>query len=901
MPRSTLAGLMPLLIVAALSTPTRAGFAQGQASAPVGAVVMDHAAAPRMQAMALEGEIHLDGQLDEPAWLAATPARLATQRDPNEGQPPSEQTEIRVLVGQNALFIGARMFDDEAAKIVSRLGRRDDQQPSDRLTIRIDSRHDHLTAFVFDVYPAGNKGDASAGSDGNQDGSWDPVWDVVTRTDSLGWTAEVRIPLSQLRYDRTADEWGIQVVRFIQRKQEEDVFSYIPKTENGDVNRYGHLDGMRSLPAPRRLEVMPYVSGRAELTPRTAGDPFRDGHDLFGSAGGDVRLGLTNDLTLDATINPDFGQVEVDPAVVNLTAFETIFPEKRPFFVEGSDLFSFGQLRAFNQFGSPTTFFSRRIGRSPQGGITDPNAAFTDVPAQTTIAGAAKITGKTRGGWSIALLDAMTPLERGRYTTGPGSPVLRQAVEPFTNYAAARIRRELNQGNTAVGVLLTSVNRSLQDQVLQDSLRSSAYLAGVDFNHSWGRRNWALDASFVTSLLQGRASAITRAQRASARYYQRPDATSLDYDTTRTSLSGYAAQIALTKLGGGHWQGNVAYQEKSPGYETNDLGVTQTVGRRSIATDIHYYQPKPGKLLRDYTLGFQTGNDWNYDGDHTTSYVGLIENARFHNFWSVNSDLYYNFSSISDQQTRGGPLLMLPDRGGADLFLQSSNRGSLSVGANAGIAWNSAGGYGRSLGLTASLRPSPNVRLSFEPSYTRSHALSQFVRGVIDPLATRTFGRRAVFATVDQHELALDTRLEWTFTPRMSLQLFVQPLISSGDYNDYKEFRTPRTFHFDVYGRDVGTIQRDQATGVVTVDPDGTGPAAPFTFAEQNFNFRSLIANLVFRWEYRPGSTLFLVWQQSRAGQASNGDFSFRRDFGAIFDNPATNVLALKLSYWLGV
>ncbi|MEO8200972.1 MAG: DUF5916 domain-containing protein, partial [Gemmatimonadota bacterium] len=585
MRRFILAGAISLAF--GLYAPRASLQAQTTLTTPPSTARSDHAQAPRFQASHLEGEIHLDGDLTEPAWATAAPGSLDTQRDPEEGKPSTERTEIRFVVGQSALYIGARMFDREASRIVSRLGRRDEQPSSDRLTFRLDARHDHLTAFVFDVYPAGNKGDASAGSDENEDSSWDPVWDLATRVDSLGWTAEIRIPLSQLRYDRSADEWGIQVVRFIQRKQEEDVFSFVPSSENGGVNRYGHLAGMSNLPVARRIEVTPYLSARAEYAPNAAGNPFRDGSDLFKSGGADLRLGLTSDLTLDATINPDFGQVEVDPAVVNLSAFETVFDEKRPFFVEGSDLFRFGQIRTFNSFGTPDVFFSRRIGRVPQGFVTDPNAMFTEVPANTTIAGAAKVTGKTGGGWSIAMLDAVTTKEEGEFATGPGSPILRQMVEPRTNYFVGRVRREVNQGNTAFGMVATAVNRSLEDSVLTTNLRSNAYLGGVDFNHSWARRSWALDASFTSSVIQGSESAIGRAQRSSARYYQRPDKDNDRFDSTRTTLSGYAFQSALSKLSGRHWGGNIAYQEKSPGYETNDIGFTGTVGRRGVSTDLH--------------------------------------------------------------------------------------------------------------------------------------------------------------------------------------------------------------------------------------------------------------------------------------------------------------------------
>ncbi len=890
----TRAGVLLLLV----SLPAAAA-AQTEAARPVRRL-NDHAAAPQVHAATLRQDLHMDGKLDDAAWLAAEPAGLAAQLDPNEGEPPSERTEIRVLVDQHALYIGARLYDDHPDRIVSRLGRRDERPASDRLTIRIDSRHDHLTAFLFDVFPAGNKGDASVGSDEHEDYSWDPVWEVATTIDSLGWTAEIRIPLSQLRYNRDSRVWGIQVIRFIQRRQEEDVFSYVPKTENAGVNRYGHLTGLRGLPATRRVEVTPYVAGRAEYQPAQAGDPFARGHDYTGSAGADFKVGLGSNLTLDGTVNPDFGQVEVDPAVVNLTAFETVFDEKRPFFVEGADLFSFGNLRTYNAFTSPITFFSRRIGRPPQGAITAPGAAFADVPGQTTIAAAGKLTGKTENGWSIALLDAVTPTENGNYVL-PGSPVIRhQAVEPFTNYFVGRLRRELRQGNTAVGMLVTAVNRSLSEPALEAELRSQAYAGGIDFNHAWGNRNWALDASLAGSRIAGSPAAIARAQRASARYYQRPDAHNLHFDSTRTALSGYTAQLAVTKIGGGHWGGNLAYQEKSPGFESNDLGLTQTTGRRGISTDLHYYQPRPG-LFRNWTVGVLSGNDWNYDGNHTTSYLGNIIELRLRNFWSYHSQLFYDFSAYDDQLTRGGPLARLPQRGNWDMFLESDDRGVLSLQLEGHFNWNTAGGYATRYGAGVVFQPGPNLQVSLEPSYSRYHNLSQYVTTVDDPTATATFGRRTVFATVEQREVALTTRLNWTFSPMLSLQLYLQPFVSTGAYHDYKEFRAPGTFNFDSYGRNRGTIAQDPATGDFTVDPDGAGPAPAFGFPAQDFNFRSLRANLVMRWEYRPGSTLFLVWQHSRAGAAGRGDFSFRRDFNAIFDYPGTNVVAVKMTWWLGV
>ncbi len=879
----------PTMMLAQSETASRTGDSHPSGSAP------EFRAAPLGQA------IQLDGTLDDAGWTTATPMTLDLQRDPDEGKPATERTEIRAVVGDGALYLGARMFDDEPARIVSRLARRDDEPASDRLTIRLDSRHDKLTAFVFDVYPAGNKGDASAGADGEEDGSWDPVWDVATTVDSLGWTAEIRIPLSQLRFNRSSDTWGIQVVRFIQRKQESDVLVLVPRSENSTPARYATLSGMGGLAPPRRVEVTPYLSGRAEYAAVGAGNPFRSGSDYFGAAGADLKLGITSDLTLDATINPDFGQVELDPAVVNLSAFETSFDEKRPFFVEGSDLFTFGRLSTFNSFGSPETFFSRRIGRAPQGEITDPGALVTEVPQQTTIAAAGKLTGKTPSGWSIALLDAVTPRESGRYITAPDGPVLQQAVEPAANYFAGRIRRELREGNTSIGALVTAVNRSLGDSTLASMLRSSGYVGGVDLKHYWDNRRWALDASWASSLIHGSEGAIARAQRSSARYYQRPDAVHLDYDSTRTSLAGYAMQLAVTKVSGGHWGGNLAYQEKSPGYETNDLGFSQAVGRRGVSTDLHYEQTRPGPLFRRWVAGVLSGNDWNYDGDHTTSYVGNIINVTLRNFWSIDYNVFHYFGSMDDRFTRGGPLARAPSNTNWNVSISSDNRGALTYGVRSSIFHDAAGSWSVNLGPSLEVVPSSSVHLSFEPSFTRAHTTNQFVRPVRDPTATATFGTRTVFAQLEQRELALDTRVDWLFSPTLTLQLYVQPLISAGDYSRFKEFTTPGEYDFAEYGVDRGTVSQDKSSGAYIVDPDGAGPASTFQIQNPDFNFHSLRANLVLRWEYRPGSTLFLVWQQARQGIDPVGDFRFGRDVSAIWHAPATNVLAVKATWWLGM
>lgn len=854
---------------------------------------------PTVAAARIAAGIQLDGILNETAWSEATPATGLTQRDPDEGTPPTEPTDIRVLLGPDALYVGARLSDHTPSGIRAHLTRRDSKSESDRFTVELDSRGDRLTAFVFEVNPSGARRDGVLRPNGTVDYSPDPVWAASVWQDSAGWTAEMRIPLSQLRFNRGGDTWGVQFIRFIQRRGEEDVFSFIPKTEHASVSRFGRLTGLAGLPASRHVEVMPYVSGRGEYTHPEDGDPFRDGSDYFGNAGADLRVGAGGNLVLDATFNPDFGQVEVDPAIVNLTAFETFFDEKRPFFLEGASLFSFGQNNAYNTTSYPSVFNSRRIGRPPQRDLFSDGAVFADAPAVTRIPGALKLTGKTAGGWSVGVLDAVTREEHGRFLDELGASH-RAPVEPLSNYFVGRLRHESSDGNSAIGGLLTAVDRRLGDATLAGLLRSSAYLGGVDLNRYWGDQSWALDAYVTGSIVRGDAEAIARTQRASARYYQRPDAEHFSLDTTRTSLAGYNAVATLTKLSG-NWVGSLALQDESPGYETNDVGFETMTNRRAVATDVGYAEYRPGRLWRNYRVDLFTTHEWDYDWNRVQFDIGLATSARFHNFWEATlvADLYP--ATSDDHLTRGGPLARSPAARRVDLQISSDSRRKHTFGLGAAYFWTTAGTHFTSLTPSVTLNPRSNLRIDVAPSLMFQRDVAQYVQTEPDLTAAATFGSRYVFAKLKQTEVVLETRIDWTFTPTLSLQLYVQPLISANGFTDYKEFRAPRTYDFAVYGRDQGTIAPD-GEGGFTVDPDGSGPASSFTVADQSFNFRSLRANLVLRWEYRPGATLFLVWQQNRSSEADGvGDFDFGRDLRGLRTAPGDNVLAMKLSYWLGL
>jgi len=853
---------------------------------------------PEVHAYRIDAPVRIDGVLDEPVWAMARPVTEFTQLDPEEGHPVSERTEVRVLISDDALYVGARLYDRDAAKISRRLSRRDDPIATDEFDVYLDCYHDHLTAKRFRVNPGGAILDGTIGADGSEDDSWDAVWEASATVDSLGWTAEMRIPLSQLRYNARGDgAWGIQLVRTIFRRGETAEFAFTPKKEQGGVSRYGNLTGLGLLPRPRRLELLPYASARNERLQFPADDPFRSGSDYFGATGADARYGLTSDLTLDLTANPDFGQVEVDPAQVNLTAFETFYPEHRPFFVEGSDLFAFGRSRAFNNFTVPTIFNSRRIGRAPERVIDDPGDSYVDSPATTTIAGAAKLTGRTPGGWAVGALDAVTTPEEAKFEDATGAQQSAQ-VEPLTHYFAGRVRRELRQGNTAIGGLFTAVNRQLDDPTMADLLRSDAYLGGLDLAHAWARRRWALDADATGSFVRGSADAMQLTQQQSDRYLQRPDhAGYYAYDPTRTSMTGYGFDGSLAKSSGTHWLGSVAVVSRSPGYEANDLGFQTRADYTGLSSIVLYQENKPGPVFRNYLMFPYTNEMWNYGGDRVYDSYAFNANGTLRNFWTVSGQVTLNRRVMDDRLTRGGPQAVAPENGSWSATVGSDSRKPWTVSTSFSHSWSQVGDYSDAPSVTIDLRPSPTLHLSFAPTYTASHGLAQYVGTFADPLALATYGNHYVFATLDQRIAEIDTRVDWTMTPKLTLQLYLQPLVVSGHYSQYKELDAPETYDFDVYGVRRGSISRD-ASGVYTVDP---GDGGAFQFSDPDFNYRSLLGNAVLRWEYRTGSTLYLVWQQQRTDVVPIGGFDFQRDYRALVDHTPQNVFAVKVTWWIGV
>ena len=863
-------------------------------------------ASPRLEPVAI------DGRLTDGAWRAAVPITELHQSSPDEGRAPTERTEVRILFDASAIYVGARMFDTAAVR--KQLVRRDqllDDNASDKIAIVLDPYHDRQTRVWFELNPLGVKGDHL-----NGDASFDPVWEGAASIDSLGWSAEFRIPLSQLRFPRdSVQTWGFQIWRTLARRNEYDMWAFWRNNESGGPGYFGTITGLALAAQPRQLELLPYVVSKSRFALPAQGDPFRNRQEMTARVGGDLKYNITSNFTLDATVNPDFGQVEVDPAVVNLSDFETTFEEKRPFFVANSGAFSFGGLSCFfcSNVSSLNVFYSRRIGRSPQlGSYAQSQGTYADVPDATPILGAAKITGRTKNGLELAVLEALTNRVMARYVTAPGAPVLEREVEPRTNYFVGRVRQDFRQGDTRVGLITTLTNRFMTDSVERSRLRSNAQLVGTDVRHYWSKRTYSFWGQVALTNVAGDTAAMRRTQLASAHYFQRPDRVAtrdglfdISYDPTRRSLQGYGFYARLAKESG-DWLWETSQNWRSPGFEVNDIAALGRTDYKWMQASVLRQWTRPGGWYRDAAMIVGGQQQLNYDGDRTDLQGEIWGRATFPNYISASGFVMHHPPTFDQLRTRGGVVVRNSGYNLASISLNGDSRKRVNWEAGGDRATDitdhgwSASGYGSLI-----IKPRENIRLSFGPSYSRSIEPKQFVTNVDDATNVLFGGLRNVFAELEQHSLSMNTRLNATFSPTLTLELFAQPFLASGKYSDLKEYAAPRTGDVLLYGRDVGTVVEERsAEGALEeyrVDPDGSGPAGEFTVSNPDFNIRSLRGTAVLRWEYRPGSTLFFVWTQERSGQDAFGDFDFQRDRSALFRDRPINVFQVKASYWLGL
>jgi hypothetical protein len=869
---------------------------------------------PSARAARRNAQVTLDGRLDDAAWQTATPVTEFTQIDPNEGQPGSQRTEMRFLYDDAALYVGARMHDTEGrAGVRTSLVRRDAAFNSDYIEVVIDGFHDHLGRAFFQVNPSGSKFDMLGIGTSCCDDGWDPIWEAATRIEDDGWTAEIRIPLSQIKFSSAPSQtWGLQLRRWIQRRNELQQWAFWRKNESGGPNRFGHLEGLEfGERSGRQLELLPYVAAKTQNLAVPNGDPFNGGNVQSARAGLDVKYNLSSNFTLDATFNPDFGQVEADPAVVNLTAFETSFPEKRPFFIASSGVFGFGGFNCYfcSNVSSLSAFYTRRIGRSPQGAdLAHSAGTYADVPDATTILGAAKVTGRTGNGLTIGLLNAVTNREEARVRPSSGSD-LNQVVEPLTNYFVGRVKKDLMRGNLVIGGIATSVLRDLDD-AFAPRLTRHAELVGTDVRYTFKERNYSLTGNFAITNIAGDPAVISARQQAPARYFQRPDRKpgsdgffSNSLDPTATEMRGGGAYLRLGK-DAGNWLWETAVNVRTPGFEANDLAFLTRADYIWYNANVFRSFTKPTSWYRDLALIGGGQEQQNFDGDVTDRQLHFFVGMTAKNFWNFNTFYIYKPDLLDDRLLRGGPNVVKP---GVDVIgwnMSTDSRGRIIFNAFGESAKNRLGGFGNSVGTGITYRPMPNATLTLGPNWNNSRSLLQYVRRFDDPTSTAFYGSRYVLASIDQKQLSLETRLSWTFSPTTSFELFAQPLLASGDYFDFKEYDAPRTLDLSVYGRDRGTVTETASAtpgdpSTIAIDPDGSGPAATMQFGNPDFNFRSLRGNAVFRWEFKPGSVMYVAWAHSRSASLAQGDFRFSRDFSGMFENIPDNVFLVKASFWI--
>jgi len=896
------------LAVAAFSVSALAQSNGGSAPAPP---------LPTVEPVRLQTPITLDGRLDEDIWQQAAPATGLRQYQPHEGASASFPTEVRILFDERALYIGARM--SQPGGVTAPLARRDqlldasgdngsfNSLTTDKLIVRLDPYHNHLDNAWFEVNPSGSRGEQF-----NGDPSWDPVWQVETQVDSQGWTAEMRIPFSQLRFSPDSTQtWGLQIWRYIDGLNEQNMWSFRPRDAASGPAFYGHLEGLAIPRQPRQLEVLPYAVTGSRFQRPARGDPYGESREVRFEVGGDIKYLLTTNLTLDATVNPDFGQVEVDPSVLNLSAFETYYDEKRPFFVAGRSAFSFGGMRCMfcSNSSSLNAFYTRRIGRPPQlAGYVEEVSAHARVPENTSILAAAKITGRTANGYTIGVLNALTGEEKARYLPQGGGEELSQVVEPLTNYFVGRVEKELRDGATTIGGILTSMSRGTGDPVVEERLHRHAEAAGVDWYHTWHGREYSWMGSTLFTNVAGSPEALTRTQRSSARYFQRPDREvtgdglfDTGYDAGATSLRGYGLFTRVGKDSGGALRWELMANVRSPGFENNDLAFLGRTDYLWVNGNVGGSFTNPTEWYRSIFTTIGGAAERNYDGDITRKAVQAFFGLEFLNYWNLRTFWIHEEPALDDRLTRGGPVVKRPGHDFGHLQVSTDARapvvfdvqirGSRGIGADTRSFTFAPG---------VALKPASSIFIQLSPTFSYEENAAQYVTAVEDPTATEFFGSRYVFGAIRTRMLSLSTRLNWTFTPDLTLQLFAQPFVATGDYTSFREFAAPRTLEKRIYGEDMGTITRQQEDGRYQVDPDGPGPAAPFSFGDPDFTTGALRGTAVLRWEYRPGSTLFFVWTQHRSGYDPAGGFSFSRARTAIFQQRPVNIFQVKLTYWIG-
>ena len=841
----------------------------------------------------------IDGILNEEIWKSGEWIDDFTQFEPYNSKSATQRTEFNILFDDDNLYVGIRAFDVSPDSIVQRLTRRDEVD-GDLVAIIVDSFHDLRTGFTFGVSSAGVKYDLMFTNDGeNEDESWNPNWWVKTTINEEGWIAEMKIPLSQVRFDKNSgDVWGLQMARIIYRENETDFWQHIPKDSPGIIHMFGEMTGLDGIKPKKIFDVTPYGVAKAETFKKEPGNPFLDSGRKYGLNGGiDAKIGITNNMTMDLTINPDFGQIEADPSVVNLTAYETFFTEKRPFFIEGKNITNFNIGLGDGDVGNDNLFYSRRIGRRPQGNPQLKEGWNADIPAFTSILGAAKLTGKTRNGLSIGFVEAMTSNEKAEIDTVGGTT--RQTVEPLTNYFIGRVQKDFNEGKTILGGIVTSTNRDL-DARLGNFMHKSAYSGGIDFTQYFKDKNWMFNINTAFSQVNGSKEAMQITQRSSARYFQRPDNNYTEYDPERTSLAGSGGRIQLQKLNGHLFlMGSTLW--RTPGFEINDLGYIQEADEvlSVIAAGYRVWDPK--WIYRNYNINADIWTACNFGGQLIGSGFEWNGSMGFRNYWNAWTGGNLSSAQLSAGMLRGGPMMKIP--GTLRLYggFSSDSRKKLNFSAFTNTSWGlekNSKSFFTEFDIT--YKPTNFLYLTFSPSYNPSFTELQYV-------TRKTSGEndKYFFASIDRKTISASFRINVNLSPDLTLQYWGQPFISTGKYHDHKVILDPMADDFRdrflTFTAEQKTFDEQNNQYRFDLDLDGT---TDYVIGNNNFKVREFLSNLVIRWEYNPGSTLYLVWNQTRDYSNGMGEMKYFSDLGDLFDrdnNIPHNIFLIKFSYRFGL
>ena len=839
-----------------------------------------------------ESEIKLDGYLIEDSWIKSDIGNNFTQKEPIDGEPATEQTEIRLLYSIEALYIGIKAYDSDPKNIQAQLVRRDNNSQSDEISVLLDTYHDYRTAFEFAVNPRGATRDVYYYNDnfGNSDSSWDPVWQVKTKIHEDGWIAEFRIPLNQLRFNVDNPTWGLQVYRRIQRKAEEVYWAPYSKESSGYVSLFGTLTGFRGLHKPIYLDIRPYTVIKNQHRHPISGNQYNPRQRTLFNGGLDLKYGVTSDFTLDVSVNPDFGQVEADPSRINLSAYETYFPEKRPFFIEGSGLFS-------NYLNVGELFYSRRIGRTPHGWATPPPGGTVEIPESTTILAAGKLTGKSASGFGLGILSTITAKEEATLRDSSLSVINHEIVEPLTHYFAARIEKDFKDGSHTIGTMVTAVNRKLSDDKL-DFLHNAAYLAILDGNHRWRKNTYAVRWKVAGSHLSGSRTAISNTQQSTHHYFQRPNTSYITYDSTRTSLTGYSFQIEAGKEAG-LLQYNIYTAFFSPSFNINELGFQWAMsGIKETGLSFKYLKNKPIGYFRSFRLESNFSRAMTNNGKIVSTWFRpTVFFATLQNNWSLRiNPIAFGWEPYSPGHLRGGPAINKGSWKNSWMTLTSDDRKMISIYLNSwkgGSSNPDSDWYGVSSNMT--IRPTPVVNLSLGLNSLWEANPMQWVSKVVTMDSTCY-----ILAELEQRTLVLTTRVNWTISPKLSIEFYGQPYISSGFYNDFKEVIKPLAHNsndrFRFYNDEISLSNNEIYN--VDLNDDGT---ADFSFENPDFSFKELRSTLVIRWEYRPGSVIFFAWQHGRQNYQNEYIYNGINDIESLFSLQSNNTFLIKFNYMLGL